>query len=111
MAARARTTLQKVAAAWCLLMVAFLAVIQFGTDSHPPMFLFLIFSGVWLFGAAMLWWVPVFGAVGTALYGVILGVQLFVMHGFSGMNAALGAASFVGSALAVLFLVERLRSR
>lgn len=106
-----RTTLQKAAAAWCLLMVAFLAVLQFGTDSHPPLFLFLIFSGVWIFGAAMLWWVPTFGAIGTALYGVILGVQLFRAHGFTSLNAGLGAASFIGSVLAVLFLVERLRSR
>lgn len=110
MAPQTRTLLQKAAAAWCLLMVAFLAILQFATASHPPLPLFLVFAGVWVFGAAMLWWVPRFGAVGTALYGVILGVQLFVMHGFSGLNAALGAASFVGSALAVAFLVERVRS-
>ena len=90
-------------------MVAFLALVQFGGFPHPPTFLYVLFSGVWVFGAAMLWWFPTFGAIGTALYGVILGVQLFAMHGFTPMNALLALASFTGSAWAVAVLIERRR--
>jgi hypothetical protein len=106
-----RTLRQRWAAGWCLLMVAFLAVIQFGGFDHPPLPLYLLFSGVWLFGAAMLWWFPTFGAIGTALYGVLLGVQLFLMHGLTPMNALLALASFAGSAWALSVLIQRRRSR
>lgn len=87
-------------------MVAFLAFVQFGGFPHPPTALYLLFSGVWVFGAAMLWWFPTFGAIGTALYGVILGVQLLLMHGVSPMNALLALASFAGSAWAIGVLLE-----
>lgn len=106
-----RTRRQTWAAGWCLLMVAFLALIQFGGFPHPPTFLYALFSAVWLFGAAMLWWFPTFGVIGTALYGVILGVQLLLAHGVTGMNVLLALASFAGTAWAVAVLVERRASR
>ena len=85
-------------------MVALLAVVQFSGGPSPPLFLFLLFSGVWLFGAAMLAWFPRFGAWGTALYGVILAVQVINMHGGSPLNWAIAAGSLVGAGLAAAAL-------
>lgn len=92
-------------------MAALLTVVQFGGFPHPPLPLYLVFTGVWLFGAAMLWWVPTFGAIGTAAYGVILGVQLFLMHGGSALNIVIAAGSFVAAGIAIAFLLERRRAR
>jgi hypothetical protein len=89
-------------------MAALLTLYQFAPGfGHPPFFLYAIFTGVWLFGAAMLWRFPTFGAAGTALYGVILAVQLLAMHETRGQNVLLAVASFVGAALAVAVLVAR----
>jgi hypothetical protein len=101
-----RAPLQILAALWALLCALALAVLQFGGFPHPPLVFFLIFAGVWLFGAAMLWWLPVFGAVGTALYGVVLAADLLSMHGSGGQNALLAALSLAGSALAVAALLQ-----
>jgi hypothetical protein len=78
--------------------------------SAIPVTLLALFCAVWVFGAAMLWWSPTFGAVGTALYGVILAGALLSMHGGVALNLALGAGFLVGSLLAVAVLVERWRS-
>lgn len=93
-------------------MVFVLAGVQLATPGvgMPPV-LWLLFSAVWAFGAAMLWWVPVFGAIGTAVYGVLLVFLLQRAHGLGGLNALIGIGSVVGSVLAVAFLVERLRAR
>ena len=103
--------MQWVAAGWCLLMVAFLAVVQFSGGPAPPLFLFFLFSGVWLFGAAMLLKFPRFGAWGTAAYGVILAVQVLNMHGGSALNYAIAVGSLVGTGLALLYLVILRRQR
>lgn len=107
----ARSNLQRASAVWCLVMAALLTVVQFGGFPHPPLPLYLVFTGVWLFGAAMLWWVPLFGAVGTAVYGVLLGVQIFLMHGGSALNVVISAGSFLATGLAVAFAIERWRAR
>jgi hypothetical protein len=105
---RRSVLLQRVAAGWCLLVAALLTVYQFAPGfGHPPTFLYVLFTGVWLFGAAMLWLAPVFGGVGTALYGVMLGAQLLMTHATRAQNVVLAAASFAGAALAVAFLVAR----
>lgn len=90
-------------------MVALLTIVQFGGFDHPPPFLYALFTGVWLFGAAMLWWFPTFGAIGTALYGLILGVQVLLMHGAEPMNVLLALGSFAGTGWAVAVLLERRR--
>lgn len=101
--------LQRLAAGWCLLVAGLLTLYQFAPGfGHPPFFLYAIFTAVWLFGALMLWLVPVFGAVGTALYGVLLGGQLLVAHDAGrAQNVVLALACFAGAALAVAVLVAR----
>ena len=92
-------------------MAGLLTLYQFAPGfGHPPLHLYLVFTGVWLFGAAMLWRLPVFGAIGTALYGVILAFQLFAMHEARAQNVVLAVASLVGAALALAYLVARRRS-
>ena len=82
-------------------MVGLLTVVQYGGGPSPPFFLYLLFSGVWLFGAAMLLTFPRFGAWGTALYGVILAAQVINMHGGSALNWGIAAGSLVGAGLAL----------
>lgn len=103
-----RPPLQTIAAAWCVLMVILLSVVQLATEGPgmPPA-LWLVFSGVWIFGAAMLWWYPTFGAIGTAVYGMLLGAQVLRAHGGSATNFLIAVGSFVGAALAIGVLVQR----
>lgn len=109
---RVRSTAQTAAAAWCVAMVLLLSGIQlFTSGPGMPPELWLVFSGVWLFGAAMLWWFPAFGAIGTAAYGVLLVFLLQRAHGLGGTNALIAIGSLVGAALAVWALVDRRRSR
>ena len=100
----AATKIQIAASSWCAIMVALLAAVQFSSPAHPPLFLFVVFILVWSFGAVMLHAAPRFGAVGTAAYGVLLGVDLLVMHGLNGLNALIAAGSFLGAGLALAFL-------
>lgn len=107
-----RDRLQTVAAAWCVLMVVLLAGIQLATTGPGmPAELWLVFTAVWIFGAAMLWWYPTFGAAGTALYGVILGVNVLTMHGGRTSTYLIAAGSFVATGLAIAVLGRRLRAR
>lgn len=103
-----RSNLQKLAAGWCVLMVLLLSAIQLFTPGPgmPPA-LWLVFSAVWVFGAAMLWWVPTFGAIGTAAYGVVLTFLLYRAHGLGGTNALIAVGSLIATGLAILFLVKR----
>lgn len=107
-----RSNLQRIAAGWCVLMVILLSAVQLTTSGPgmPPV-LWLVFSAVWVFGAAMIWWFPTFGAVGTALYGVILGVQVLRAHGGEPTNWAIAIGSFFATVLAVAILVELRRRR
>jgi len=73
--------------------------------------LFVVFAGVWLFGAFMLLRAPAFGAVGTALYGIILAVQLFQTHGTGTLDLVIGVGSLAGSGLAMSYLMVRRRQR
>ncbi|HUR69382.1 MAG TPA: hypothetical protein VM370_09065 [Candidatus Thermoplasmatota archaeon] len=102
-----RTNLQRIAAAWCLLMAGLLIFVQVAPLPHMPFALFALFNAVWIFGAAMLWWFPTFGAIGTALYGLILAVSIVRMHGGSALNWAIAAGSLIGSGLAIAFLMRR----
>jgi uncharacterized membrane protein YccC len=101
---------QIAAAGWCVVVALFLTVVQFTVRTPPPLPLYLAFVAVWLFGAGMLVAYPTFGAIGTMLYGVLLGTQLLVMHGLDTLEVTLAGACFVGSALALWTLVERRRS-
>ena len=101
-----------VAAAWCVAMVLLLSGIQlFTTGPGMPAELWLVFSAVWVFGAAMLWWFPTFGAIGTAAYGVILTYLLWKAHGLGGTNQLIAIGSLLGTALAVWALVSLRRAR
>jgi len=107
-----RPPLQTIAAAWCVLMVVLLGVIQLATPgAGMPPTLWLLFSAVWVFGAAMLWWSPTFGAIGTAVYGAILGYQVLNMHGAGASSFLIAVGSFLAAALAVGVLVQRRASR
>ncbi|GEM_PF-6987608 len=104
-----RTPLRAFAALWCLLMAAALVAVKLAGWGIPAALL-VLFSSVWVFGAAMLWWFPLFGAVGTALYGVLLAGALLSMHGGVALNLALSAGFVVGALLALGVLLERRRS-
>lgn len=107
-----RDRLQIAAALWCVVMVVLLGGIQLlTTGPGMPAELWLVFTAVWIFGAAMLWWFPLFGAAGTALYGVILGWNVLAMHGSTGTNWLIAIGSFVATALALGVLWKRLRAR
>lgn len=98
------TPLRKSAIAWCVLMAVAIAASMLPTSA--PLVLTVVFAGVWLFGAAMLWQFPRFGAVGTALYGVVIAVDLVAMHGWSPLNVGLALGSLVGTVLSVLVFLE-----
>lgn len=97
----------------CLAMAGLLGVYQFVPGfGHPPIELFLVFTGVWLFGAAMLWMAPLFGGAGTAAYGLLLGAQLLATHDATrAQNLVLAVGSFAVAALAIAFLVLRWQRR
>ena len=108
----ARDSLQLTAAFWALGMAALLVILSL-VPPHlgiPPVLLTL-FTGIWVFGAVMIMRVPIFGASGTALWGVLSGAQSAVMHGFTGQNALVVAGSFAGAALAAWLLARLLRVR
>lgn len=107
-----RTPLQKVAAGWALGMIALLLVLAV-VPPHLgiPDFLLALFIGIWAFGAAMIWWVPWFGAIGTAAWGLLSGGQALAMHGATTQNLVVVAGSFVGAALALAFLAQLWRAR
>lgn len=102
----ARTSLQTAAAAWCLLLALALVAVKLAGWAIPAGLL-VLFCAVWIFGAAMLWWAPTFGAWGTALYGILLSAALLRMHGAGALNLALCAGFLVGSALAVASFWQR----
>lgn len=106
-----RISLQWVAAGWCVAMALLLTVVQFSGGPAPPLPLYLVFTGVWLFGAAMLMTFPRFGAWGTALYGLILAVQVINMHGGSALNWLIAVGSLVGTGLALGYLMVLRRQR
>lgn len=91
-------------------MVVLLTVVQVTVATPPPLPLYAIFAGVWVFGAAMLYARPTFGAWGTALYGVIMGVQILNMHGRTALNSAIAIGSLGATALALLFWWARRRA-
>lgn len=103
-----RITPPRVAAVACVAMILLLSAIQLFTrgPGMPPS-LWLVFGAVWLFGAAMLWWFPTSGAIGTGLYGVILVFLLWRAHGLSGVNALIGIGSLVTAGLALRSLSHR----
>lgn len=101
-----RVSLQHVAAGACVAMIVLLTYVQFlGSDSPPPLPLYLVFVGVWTFGAVMLMTFPRFGAVGTALYGVLLAVQVLRMHGGSALNFVIAIGSLAATGLALMYLM------
>ena len=103
-----RPKLQTAAAAWCVLMVVLLSVVQLATAGPGmPAELWLVFSAVWLFGAAMLWWYPTFGAIGTAAYGVLLVFLLNRAHGLAGTNALIAVGSLIATGLSAWVLIQR----
>lgn len=107
-----RTTLQKAAAGWALLMAALLLAVALGpTQAGIPPVLLGFFVGLWVFGATMIWYAPLFGGAGTAAWGLLSGSQALSMHGATATNLVVVVGSFIGAALAVAFLAERWRAR
>ena len=108
----AKTTWQKAAAGWCVLMVILLAGIQLANPGPgmPPA-LWLIFSGVWIFGAAMLWWFPPSAPSARRSTGSSLVSNVFTMHGATASTWAVAIGSFAGTIFAVIVLAERIRAR
>lgn len=78
---------------------------------NPPLHLYLIFTGVWLFGALMLWRFPLVGAAGTAAYGLLLGFRLLGTHEVRAQNVVLAGASVFVALLAAVHLARLLGAR
>lgn len=94
----------------CLFMVLTLAALQFVLTprTSAPTFLFVLFVGLWIFGAAMLARFPRFGAVGTALWGVLSALGAWQTHANLDIeNATLIFGSLAASGLAVGTLVTK----
>lgn len=108
------TPLQRAAAIACLGMAVVLVLYQFvlTPDVAAPRPLFLVFTLVWLFGAAMLALLPRFGAAGTLAYGLISAWGAWRTHAVASIeNVILVGGSLLAAALAGWFLVERLRAK
>lgn len=89
-------------------MIVLLAALQYVfTPSSAPIHLFLLFVALWAFGFAMLRAAPLFGAAGTALWGIVSAAGALRM----GHGALLAAASLSASAAAALHLALLLRAR
>lgn len=106
-----RSNLQRAAVLAALLMALLLVGVWVMPGSEIPPRFAALFTAIWLFGAAMMWWFPLFGATGSALWGLLSGSQAISMHGFQGINAVVVVGSFVTAGLALALLVERWRAR
>ncbi len=96
----------------CLFNMAVIAVLQFAitTGRGAPVALFLLFEGIWLFGAVMLLVAPRFGATGTAAWGILAAVAAYRTHrSLDASNTTILVASILGAVVAIAFLVQRLR--
>lgn len=107
------TPLQRAAVIACLgmavVLVLFQTVLTPGVAAPRP--LFLVFTLVWLFGAAMLAVAPRFGAAGTLAYGLLSAWGAWRTHAVLSIeNVILIGGSLAAAALAGWFLVERLRA-
>lgn len=104
--------LQRLAVGATLLNVILLLLLQFVLTSGAgaPLPLFMLFIGIWLFGAAMLLVAPRFGAVGTAAWGLLAAGAAYRTHqSLDAANLTVILASLLAAVLAILFLVERVR--
>lgn len=91
-------------------MVLVLALLQFVLTprTSAPTHLFVLFVGLWVFGAAMLARFPRFGAAGTALWGVISALGAWQTHAtLNAENLTLILGSLVASGFAVGTLVTK----
>lgn len=105
--------LRTAAIAVCIGMAVVIVALQFALtpDTRAPTFLFIVFTGLWAFGALMLSVAPVFGAVGTTLWGLISAVGAWRTHeGVSIENSILIGGSLAAAALAAAYLVARSRA-
>lgn len=93
-----------------LFMVVLQALLQFvlTPDTQAPWPLFLLFTGLWIFGAGMLMRFPRFGAAGTAAWGLLSAIGAWQTHAAINLeNTLLIAGSLIASILAVLTLVTK----
>lgn len=100
---------RRLAVAGCAINAVLLLLVQLAGPTKPPFWLFLIFFGVWAFGAIMLELMPKLGTVGTAVYGVVLGLDLISMHGASNLNIGLALSALATAGLSVIAAPEAWR--
>lgn len=96
----------------CLAMAALLVLLQFVLTParQAPFVLFFLFTALWLFGAAMLWFYPVFGATGTVAWGLISAAGAAQTHKALGVeDLLLIGGSLVPCILAAAYLASRRR--
>lgn len=108
-----REPLRLAAAVACVAMATFLILLQFvlTPDGALPRVFFLLFTTLWLFGALMLLAAPLFGAAGTALWGLVAGVQAVREHGLAAPEDAFNALGSLATAgLAAAYLADRARA-
>ena len=103
-----------VAAEVALANAVLLTLLQFvlTPERTAPFVLYVVFVAVWLFGAAMLLWKPRFGAVGTALYGLVVTAEFWSMHGLRGAeDVAVVGGALLATGFALAVLVQTMRPR
>ncbi|HLE96775.1 MAG TPA: hypothetical protein VI997_05325 [Candidatus Thermoplasmatota archaeon] len=107
-------SLRALASGACAAMVVYMATLQWvltpGVAAPPA--LFWTFVAVWIFGAVMLQVAPAFGAVGTALFGVVSAWGAWTMHRSDAVeDLALIVGSLAAAGLAAAAIVVRTRDR
>lgn len=108
------TRSQRYAIAGAVFNVVLLVLFQFvlTPGEAAPLPLFLLFVGLWIFGAVMLVVLPTFGAVGTAAWGFLAAGAAWRTHAsFDLEDVSLISASLGGGLLALGFLIGRIQSR
>ncbi|HEX2022072.1 MAG TPA: hypothetical protein VHH36_05120 [Candidatus Thermoplasmatota archaeon] len=92
------------AQALCAFMAVVQVALQYGFGpNRAPAGLFLLFTGLWIFGFAMLRLAPWFGAAGTAAWGLIAALGAWRMdHSWLLVGGSLAVAAAALANLAAL---------
>lgn len=105
-------TLRRAASAAAFAMAVLLTLLQtvLTPATRAPTGLYVLFTAIWVFGGVMLLWKPRFGAVGTALYGLVVAGEFWSMHGIRSVeDVAVVAGALLATALALAVLVKTMR--
>ncbi|MGQ0536498.1 MAG: hypothetical protein ACT4PT_10545 [Methanobacteriota archaeon] len=104
---------QRLVRSACLAMALMLVLLQFvlTPEAEAPWPLFVVFLALWIFGAVMVTMRPMFGAAGTAAWGVLAAAGAWQSHqgALDAEDVSIMLGSLITAALAAAYLI-RLRS-